>query len=55
MHLTLLPRTGNLPAAELEGQRVKVRIPGRIVTLRLHGKAGFAHIQASMARGCRSM
>ena len=41
---------GNAPAAELEAQRVPVRIPGRIVTLRLHGKAGFAHIQASGAR-----
>jgi lysyl-tRNA synthetase class 2 len=31
-------------AAELEADRVPVRVAGRIVALRLHGKAGFAHI-----------
>lgn len=31
-------------AAELEAERIQVRLPGRILTLRLHGKAGFAHL-----------
>jgi lysyl-tRNA synthetase, class II len=30
---------------ELEKERVEVRTAGRIMTLRLHGKAGFAHLQ----------
>jgi lysyl-tRNA synthetase class 2 len=37
-------------AAALESQRVNVRTAGRILTLRLHGKAGFAHIQGDGAR-----
>jgi lysyl-tRNA synthetase, class II len=37
-------------AEALEGQRVNVRTAGRILTLRLHGKAGFAHIQGDGAR-----
>ena len=37
-------------AANLEGQRVNVRTAGRILTLRLHGKVGFAHIQGDGAR-----
>ena len=36
--------------ATLEGERVSVRTAGRILTLRLHGKAGFAHIQGDGAR-----
>ena len=35
------PRTG----PELEAKKVQVRVAGRIRTLRLMGKAGFAHIQ----------
>jgi lysyl-tRNA synthetase class 2 len=31
-------------AAELEAERVSVRVAGRIVAVRMHGKAGFAHI-----------
>ncbi len=31
-------------AAELEAQPISVRLPGRILTIRLHGKAGFAHV-----------
>jgi lysyl-tRNA synthetase, class II len=34
----------------LETHRVNVRTAGRILTLRLHGKAGFAHIQGDGAR-----
>jgi lysyl-tRNA synthetase, class II len=37
-------------AEALEGQRVNLRTAGRILTLRLHGKAGFAHIQGDGAR-----
>jgi lysyl-tRNA synthetase, class II len=37
-------------AQELEAQRVEVRTAGRIMTLRLHGKAGFAHLQGDGAR-----
>ena len=36
--------------ASLEANRVNVRTAGRILTLRLHGKAGFAHIQGDGAR-----
>lgn len=31
-------------AAELDAQPISVRVPGRILTIRLHGKAGFAHL-----------
>lgn len=37
-------------ASELESSRVDVRLAGRILTLRLHGKAGFAHIQGGGRR-----
>ena len=37
-------------APSLESQRVTVRTAGRILTLRLHGKAGFAHIQGDGGR-----
>ena len=37
-------------AATLESQHINVRTAGRILTLRLHGKAGFAHIQGDGAR-----
>ncbi|MCI0628899.1 MAG: OB-fold nucleic acid binding domain-containing protein, partial [Acidobacteria bacterium] len=40
------PRSG----ADLEGERVVVRVAGRVLTLRLHGKAGFAHIQSEGQR-----
>jgi lysyl-tRNA synthetase, class II len=35
------------PAAELENPRVNVRVAGRIMAIRLMGKAGFAHLQQS--------
>jgi lysyl-tRNA synthetase class 2 len=41
---------GGQDSAGLEAQRVNVRTAGRILTLRLHGKAGFAHIQGAGAR-----
>ncbi len=36
--------------AGLEAEKPPVRVAGRILTLRLHGKAGFAHISAAGAR-----
>ncbi len=37
-------------SAALDAERVELRVSGRILTLRLHGKAGFAHIQGGDAR-----
>ena len=37
-------------AASLESKRIHVRTAGRILSLRLHGKAGFSHIQGEGAR-----
>ncbi len=37
-------------AASLEAERVNLRVAGRIMTLRLHGKTAFAHIQGAGAR-----
>jgi len=42
---TILEKYGSRSAAELESARVAVRIAGRVVRLRPHGKAGFAHVQ----------
>jgi len=36
---------GEKSAAELQETKVNVSVAGRILTIRLHGKAGFAHIQ----------
>jgi lysyl-tRNA synthetase class 2 len=38
------------PAAELEVNKVEVRVAGRIVSYRLMGKAGFAHLQGGGGR-----
>ncbi len=38
------------PAAELEANKREVRVAGRIVSYRLMGKAGFAHLQGSGRR-----
>ncbi len=46
----LVERYGDKPKEELEAQRVETRVAGRIVALRLHGKAGFAHIQGAGKR-----
>ena len=35
---------GSKAAAELEAKRVNVRVAGRVVALRPHGKAGFLHV-----------
>ena len=37
-------------AAELESNRVEATIAGRIVSFRLMGKAGFAHVQGGGGR-----
>ncbi|HET8966739.1 MAG TPA: OB-fold nucleic acid binding domain-containing protein, partial [Candidatus Acidoferrum sp.] len=37
-------------AAELEAERILVRVAGRIVSYRLMGKAGFAHLQGGGGR-----
>ncbi|HEV3218219.1 MAG TPA: lysine--tRNA ligase [Candidatus Acidoferrales bacterium] len=41
---------GGSSKEELEAAKPQVRVAGRIMTLRLHGKAGFAHIQGEGAR-----
>jgi lysyl-tRNA synthetase, class II len=37
-------------AEELERERVQVRTAGRVMTIRPHGKAGFAHLQSNGVR-----
>ena len=46
----LVDKYGQTPAAELEASKREVRIAGRIVSLRLMGKAGFAHLQGAGKR-----
>jgi lysyl-tRNA synthetase class 2 len=41
----ILDRYTNKTKEELEGQRVDVKVTGRLMSLRLQGKAGFAHLQ----------
>jgi lysyl-tRNA synthetase, class II len=41
---------GQSDAASLESKRINIRTAGRILTLRLHGKAGFSHIQGDGSR-----
>jgi lysyl-tRNA synthetase class 2 len=41
----LVQKYGGSTAEELEANRVEVRVAGRIVSYRLMGKAGFAHLQ----------
>ena len=41
----ILMEYGEKSAEQLEGSRVNVRIAGRIMAIRLMGKAGFAHLQ----------
>ncbi len=43
-------RYGSRSATELEAEPVAVRIAGRILSLRLHGKAGFAHLSGQGER-----
>ena len=41
----ILARYTSKTAEELEQSRVNVRVAGRIMAIRLMGKAGFAHLQ----------
>lgn len=46
----LVEKYASADAATLEAAKPPVRVAGRILTLRLHGKAGFAHISGSGQR-----
>ncbi len=46
----LVEKHSEKSAAELESEKHEVRVAGRIVSLRLMGKAGFAHLQGSGKR-----
>ena len=46
----LVEKYGSVDAAALEASKPPVRVAGRIVALRLHGKAGFAHISGAGQR-----
>jgi lysyl-tRNA synthetase class 2 len=46
----LVEKYSQTPAAELEAGRREVRVAGRIVSFRLMGKAGFAHLQGAGKR-----
>jgi lysyl-tRNA synthetase class 2 len=46
----LLGKYSNAQAAELEAEKHEVRVAGRILSYRLMGKAGFAHLQGSGKR-----
>jgi lysyl-tRNA synthetase class 2 len=46
----LVEKYGQAPGAELEAEKREVRVAGRIVSIRLMGKAGFAHLQGNGKR-----
>ena len=46
----ILAAYANTPAEQLENPRINVRVAGRIMAIRLMGKAGFAHLQQGGAR-----
>ncbi len=46
----IVAKYGDRDTAALEAERIGVTTAGRILTLRLHGKAGFAHIQGAGGR-----
>ncbi|HKT45934.1 MAG TPA: OB-fold nucleic acid binding domain-containing protein, partial [Candidatus Acidoferrales bacterium] len=46
----LVEKFGGSTAAELESEKKEVRLAGRIVSYRLMGKAGFAHLQGAGKR-----
>ena len=46
----LVAKFGEAPGPELEANKSEVRVAGRIVSYRLMGKAGFAHLQGSGGR-----
>ncbi|HZE24594.1 MAG TPA: hypothetical protein VE054_11405, partial [Blattabacteriaceae bacterium] len=41
----VLAEYGEKTAEQLENPRVPVKVAGRIISIRLQGKAGFAHLQ----------
>src|SRR5712672_1122512 len=47
---TLVEQYGETSAAELEANKREVRVPGRLLSYRLMGKAGFAHLLGSGQR-----
>ena len=40
----ILQAYSSLSAEQLSAERIAVRVPGRVMTIRPHGKAGFAHL-----------
>jgi lysyl-tRNA synthetase class 2 len=46
----LVEKYGNSSAGELEAAKAEVRVAGRLVSLRLMGKAGFGHLQGGGKR-----
>ena len=46
----ILAEYSSRPAEQLDAQKVPVRIAGRMMTIRPHGKAGFAHLAGGGAR-----
>jgi lysyl-tRNA synthetase class 2 len=46
----LVEQFSEVPASEVEANKREVRVAGRVVSLRLMGKAGFAHLQGSGKR-----
>src|SRR5262249_13727611 len=46
----IVEKYGNSSSADLEAHKIEVRVAGRIVSYRLMGKAGFAHLQGSGKR-----
>jgi lysyl-tRNA synthetase, class II len=47
---SLVEKYGQAPGPALEAEKREVRVAGRIVSIRLMGKAGFAHLQGSGKR-----
>ena len=46
----LVAKYRETPAAELESLKIEVKLAGRVVSYRLMGKAGFAHLQGAGER-----
>jgi lysyl-tRNA synthetase class 2 len=46
----ILAQYSSLSAEQLEVEKVRVRVAGRVMTLRPHGKAGFAHLAGGGVR-----
>ena len=46
----ILATYSSRPVEELTAQKIPVRVAGRLMSVRLHGKAGFAHLMGAGAR-----